>query len=37
VAQYLEDCYKELLAGGATPSDAVDEVLAELSESELLV
>src|SRR5256885_7880556 len=36
LAQYLEDCYEELLAGGATKSDAWRKTLAELNESDLL-
>jgi predicted permease len=34
LAQDLEDCYAELLAGGATESEAYQQTLAELSESE---
>jgi macrolide transport system ATP-binding/permease protein len=36
LAQHLEDCYDELLAGGATPAEAERRTLAELNESELL-
>jgi len=36
LAQYLEDCYAELLSSGATESDAYQQTLAELSGSELL-
>src|SRR5215510_2780107 len=36
LAQDLEDCYAELLAGGATEAEAYCQTLAELSESELL-
>ncbi len=36
ISQYLDDCYEELLAGGATPEEAERRTLAELSESELL-
>ena len=36
LAQYLEDCYAELLAGGATEAEAYRQTLAELSGSELL-
>ena len=36
LAQHLEDRYKELLAGGATPQEASRAALAELSGSELL-
>src|SRR5215471_11234030 len=36
LAQYLDDCYEELLASGATQSDAYRQTLAELSDSELL-
>jgi predicted permease len=36
LAQHLEDCYAEWLAGGATPAEAYRQTLAELSESELL-
>src|SRR6185503_18139805 len=36
LAQYLEDCYAESLAGGATPSEAYPIALAELNGSELL-
>ena len=35
-AQYLEDCYEELLAGGATEANAYWQTLAELSSSHLL-
>ena len=36
LAQYLEDCYAELLAGGATEAEAYQRTLAELSGGELL-
>src|SRR5713101_2740858 len=36
LAQYLEDCYEELLASGETPEDACRTALAELNESGLL-
>src|SRR5215467_14051162 len=36
LAQYLDDHYAELLAGGATEAEAYRQTLAELSESELL-
>src|SRR5438309_10268675 len=36
LAQYLEDCYEELLASGETPEDACRKALAELNESGLL-
>jgi hypothetical protein len=36
IAQYLDDCYAESLAGGATPAEAYPIALAELSGSELL-
>jgi macrolide transport system ATP-binding/permease protein len=36
LSQHLEDCYAELLAGGATEAEAERRTLAELSESELL-
>src|SRR5262249_47236407 len=36
LAQYLEDCYTELLANGATEAEAEWRTLAELSGSELL-
>jgi putative ABC transport system permease protein len=36
LSQHLEDCYEELLAGGATPAEAKRRTLAELSERELL-
>jgi predicted permease len=36
LAQHLEDCYAELLAGGATPAEAERETRAELSGHELL-
>ena len=36
LAQDLEDCYAELLAGGASEDEAYRQMLAELSESELL-
>ena len=35
LAQHLDDCYAELLAGGATEDAAYRAALAELSESEL--
>ena len=35
ISQHLDDRYEELLAGGATPTDAERRTLAELSESEL--
>ncbi len=35
LAQYLDDCYEELLAGGATEDEAYRAALAELSESEI--
>src|SRR5215813_4141393 len=35
LAQYLDDCYAELLAGGATESDAYRQTLTELHGSEL--
>jgi len=31
LAQYLDDCYAELLAGGATEAEAYRQTLAELS------
>src|SRR5262245_5913819 len=34
--QYLDDCYAELLAGGARPAEAYRQTLAELDGSELL-
>ena len=34
--QYLEECYAELLAGGATEDDAYRATLAELNGGELL-
>jgi putative ABC transport system permease protein len=37
LAQYLEDYYAELLAGGASEAEAYEQTLAELSGSELLV
>jgi hypothetical protein len=36
LAQYLDDCYAELLAGGATKSEAHRQTLTELRSSELL-
>jgi predicted permease len=36
LAQHLDDCYTELLAGGATPVEAYRQTLAELNGSELL-
>jgi predicted permease len=36
LAQYLDDCYAELLAEGATEAEAYQRILAELSGSELL-
>jgi len=36
LAQHLEDCYEELLTGGATPEEASRAALAELTESETL-
>jgi putative ABC transport system permease protein len=36
LTQYLDDCYAELLAGGATEAKAYQQTLAELSGSELL-
>jgi predicted permease len=36
LAQYLEDCYEELLAGGTTKADARRKTLQELNESDLL-
>jgi macrolide transport system ATP-binding/permease protein len=36
LAQYLEDCYAELLSGGVTPAEAERQTRAELSGSELL-
>src|SRR5215475_13905096 len=36
LAQYLEDCYSELLASGASEAKAHRQTLAELSDSELL-
>src|SRR5215471_16189657 len=36
LAQYLEDCYAELLASGATEAGAYRQTLAELDGSELL-
>ena len=35
ISQHLDDRYEELLAGGATPTEAERRTLAELSESEL--
>src|SRR2546422_283504 len=36
LTQYLEDCYEELLASGATKADACRKTLEELNESDLL-
>jgi putative ABC transport system permease protein len=36
LAQYLDDCYAELLAEGETEAEAYQRILAELSESEIL-
>src|SRR5262245_51104068 len=36
LSQYLDDCYDELLAGGATEAEAYRQTLTELSGSELL-
>src|SRR5215468_7911481 len=36
LAQYLDDCHEELLAGGASEAEAYHQTLAELSGSELL-
>jgi len=36
LSQYLDDCYEELLSGGATESEAYQRTLAELSGSEML-
>jgi predicted permease len=36
LSQYLDDCHEELLAGGATPADAYQQTLAELTGSEAL-
>jgi putative ABC transport system permease protein len=36
LAQYLEDCYAELLAGGASEAEAYEQALADLSGSEFL-
>src|SRR5262245_3194565 len=36
LAQYLEDCHAELLAGGASEAEAYEQALAELGGSELL-
>jgi putative ABC transport system permease protein len=36
LAQHLDDCYEELLAGGATEAEASRRALAELSGSEIL-
>ncbi|HEV2664260.1 MAG TPA: hypothetical protein VG324_05080, partial [Blastocatellia bacterium] len=36
LAQYLEDCYAELLASGAMEAEAYQRTLAELSGSEFL-
>jgi putative ABC transport system permease protein len=37
LAQHLDDCYAELLAGGATEAEARREALEELRDSEILV
>lgn len=36
LAQHLDDCYRELLSAGATPTEAERRTLAELGESEIL-
>src|SRR5215813_12396644 len=36
LSQYLDDCYDELLASGATEAEAYQQTLAELSGSESL-
>ena len=36
LAQCLEDCYEELLAGGSTKADALRKTLDQLNESDLL-
>ena len=36
LAQHLDDCYEALLSGGASPSEAHQQTLAELSRDELL-
>jgi putative ABC transport system permease protein len=36
LSQHLDDCYEELLAGGATPAEAERRTRAELSDSEFL-
>jgi predicted permease len=36
ISQHLDDCYEELLAGGAKPVEAHRQTLAELSENESL-
>jgi hypothetical protein len=36
LTQHLDDCYAELLAGGATEAEAARRTLAELRGSELL-
>src|SRR5215813_12224310 len=36
LAQYLEDCYAELLSGGATEAEAYRQTLTELHGGELL-
>ncbi|HMX27587.1 MAG TPA: hypothetical protein PKC13_18480, partial [Blastocatellia bacterium] len=36
LAQHLDDCYEESLAGGATEADAYCRALAELSEGDAL-
>jgi hypothetical protein len=35
LAQDLDDCYAEALAGGATPAEAYQQTLAELGGSEI--
>src|SRR6185436_4653413 len=36
LAQYLEDCYEELLAGGSTEADAWAGTIANLDDSEVI-
>src|SRR5262245_49767032 len=36
LAQYLDDCYEELISGGLTPAEAERRTLEELSGSEIL-
>ena len=36
LAQYLEDYYEELLAGGATKADACRQALEQLNQSDLI-